>query len=287
VVGVDLEPAPAPVALFNGASPGEVITAATDAANQLADIVRQRQLSKRIGAKDHILVEGWQTLGSIVGVFAIKDGGVRELPWPVLAGLGEEPEDRRTAAHAAWDQHRRLLARRDMGLAYGFSASYRAVKDGREVGWGESRCTRSEDKWIDRDDYALSSMSQTRGLVRTLKQPLGWIVTIAGYSATPAEELDSEPAAVAAASPYGALVDDAGDLEAAAMIDAIFTDVDGNALVRITRNRFQTEHLPDAAAKMLAAIKWALGTDAVRAKAPEDAPPDPDASAYHGAPPDG
>jgi hypothetical protein len=275
-VVVDLVPAER-TALFNGASPADVILAATDAANQLADVIKQRRLYQRIGSRDHVLVEGWQALGTLVGVFAVKDGGVRELPWPILAALGEEPEDSRTAAHQAWEQHRALLAQRDLGRAYGFSAAYRAVKDGRDVGWGEGRCERSEKTWLARDDYALASMAQTRGQGRTLKQPLGWLIHLAGYSTTPMEEMPdvaSEPT-----SPYGVTVDADADAEAARVIETLFADVDGAALVRIVNRRFGTDHLPDAAAKMVDAMRWAHDSDVVRIT-------DPDVSAEQGAPPD-
>ena len=274
---VSNELAPQRTALFNGASPADVTVAATEAANQLADVIKQRRLYQHIGKRDHVLIEGWQTLGTLVGVFAVKDGGVRELPWPILAPLGEEPEDPRTAAHQAWEQHRGLLVQRDFGRAYGFSAAYRAVKDGREVGWGEGRCERSEKTWTDREDYALSSMAQTRGQGRTLKQPLGFLVHLAGYSSLPAEEA-AEPAATA--SPYGSLVDADGDAAAARIIDTLFADVDGAALVQIVNRRFGTDHLPDAAAKMIEALRWAHGTGAVRITQ------DPDVSAEQGAPPD-
>jgi len=274
---VSSELAPQRTALFNGASPADVTVAATEAANQLADVIKQRRLYQHIGNRDHVLIEGWQTLGTLVGVFAVKDGGVRELPWPILAPLGEEPEDPRTAAHQAWEQHRGLLVQRDFGRAYGFSAAYRAVKDGREVGWGEGRCERSEKTWTDREDYALSSMAQTRGQGRTLKQPLGFLVHLAGYSSLPAEEA-AEPAATA--SPYGSLVDADGDAAAARIIETLFADVDGAALVQIVNRRFGTDHLPDAAAKMIEALRWAHGTGAVRITQ------DPDVSAEQGAPPD-
>jgi hypothetical protein len=283
-VVVDLVPAER-TALFNGASPADVIVAATDAANQLADVIKQRRLYQRIGRRDHVLVEGWQALGTLVGVFAVKDGGVRELPWPILAALGEEPEDSRTAAHQAWEQHRALLAQRDLGRAYGFSAAYRAVKDGRDVGWGEGRCERSEQTWLARDDYALASMAQTRGQGRTLKQPLGWLIHLAGYATAPAEEMSEVPEPAGPASPYGVIVDADADAEAARVIETLFADVDGTALVRIVNRRFGTDHLPDAAAKMVDAIRWAHDSDVVRVEAPENAPPDPDDSAY-GAPPD-
>ena len=252
----------APVALFNGASPADVIVAATEAANQLADVVKQRKLFKRIGTRDHILVEGWQTLGTLVGVFAVKDGGVRELEWPALAALGEEPEDQRTAAWAAWTQHRALLAQHALGRAYGYSAAYKAVKDGREVGWGEGRCNRGEKMWMDRDDYALASMAQTRGQGRTLRQPLGFIVHLAGYATTPAEEMP-DVADATPALPYGPEGDASADAAAVAVIEGLYP-INGAAFVRFVNQQFGTEHLPAASARMVHAIQWALGDERMR-----------------------
>jgi hypothetical protein len=300
VVSAALAERDTPVVLFDGASPTEVTIAATEAANALADVIRQRKLSQKIAGREHVRVEGWQTLGALVGVFAVEAGGVRELHWPVLAALGEEP-DPRDPTRAAWEYHRVLLAQRDLGRAYGYSVAYKAVKDGREVGWGEGRCSRGEKTWVARDDYALASMAQTRGQGRTLKQPLGFLIHLAGYATTPYEEMSetAEPATgrvaeleaeLAAVKTrhllYGALVDADGDALAARIIDTLFADVDGTALVGICNRRFGTDHLPDAAAKMVDALRWAHDSDSVRAKAQENAPPDPDVSAYHGAPPD-
>jgi hypothetical protein len=168
-MSLELAPADQPVSLFAGQTPRDVVQAATTAADALHDLIDKQSLSVRIRNREHVLVEGWQACGSLVGVFAVKDGGVRELPWP-----DTEPHDR----------------------AYGYAASYFAVKDGQQVGWGEGRCTRSEKDWAARDDFALSSMAQTRGQSRALRQPLGWVVSLAGYSATPAEEMggDDPPA---------------------------------------------------------------------------------------------
>jgi hypothetical protein len=285
LVATDLEPA-GRTALFAGATPADVIDAATSAANQLAEVVRQRHLSQRIAGRDHILIEGWQTLGTLVGTFAVKDSGIREIPWPILAALDDEPEDARSAAHTAWENHRTLLAQRDLGRVYGFSASYRAVKNGQEIGWGEGRCTRGEKTWVARDDYALASMAQTRGQSRTLSAPLRFIVKLAGFEGTSAEEVDGLAPSPAPESPFGVTVDADGDREVAGTISEMFPALDGAAFVTLVNRRFGTDHLPDAAAKMVGAIRWALGADAVRVQAQEDAPPDPDLSASRDVPPD-
>ena len=48
--------------------------------------------------------------------------------------------------------------------------------------------------WSGRDDYALRSMAQTRAVSKALRLPLGFIVALAGYEATPADEMPAEEA---------------------------------------------------------------------------------------------
>ena len=62
----------------------------------------------------------------------------------------------------------------------------------KKVGAAESMCSRSESKWKTSDDYAVRSMAQTRAVSKALRLPLGFIMELAGYSATPAEEIPTE-----------------------------------------------------------------------------------------------
>jgi hypothetical protein len=223
--------------LFAGATPGDVIGAAADAANALSDVIRQKHLYQKIGGREHVLVEGWQACGTLVGVFAVKDGGVRELPWPELDDDTPGLEKLR-AAHSH-------------GQSFGFTAAYRAVKDGQEVGWGEGRCTRGETNWRGRDDYALSSMAQTRGQSRALRQPLGFIVSLAGYATTPAEEVSD----VVEAHPYGKLADEKLTQQAAIAVQHVLPSVDGFEFVRMLSRTFD-DGLPEAAARTLKGLEW-------------------------------
>ena len=65
---------------------------------------------------------------------------------------------------------------------------------------------RSEKSWAGRDDFALRSMAQTRATSKALRMPLGFVVTLAGYLATPAEEMmnlkDADPHSPAASLAY-------------------------------------------------------------------------------------
>ena len=270
--------------LFAGATPSEVIQAATDAANELKSVITQRHLFQRIGSRDHVLVEGWQTVGVIAGVFAVKDGGVDALPWPLIpndglpgpADPGREP--RRSspewatwkAAHDAaehWEGQQALIRARERGLTFGFRVAYRAVKDGREVGWGEGRCTRAERNWAARDDYALASMAQTRGQSRALRQPLGFVVSLAGYATTPAEEVDGGAVDQAAPPLDAAIVlDETGVRETAVELQRVWPSLDAHGFMRVLARRFN-DGVPEAAGVALRAWAWWAG------RAPESALP--------------
>ena len=243
--------------LFAGATPSEVIQAATDAANELKSVITQRHLFQRIGSRDHVLVEGWQTVGVIAGVFAVKDGGVDALPWPIIPNDGlpgpTDPgrEPRRSAPEwpvwkqaadraAHWEEQQTLIRARDRGLTFGFRVAYRAVKDGREVGWGEGRCTRAERNWASRDDYALASMAQTRGQSRALRQPLGFVVSLAGYATTPAEEVDGGAGVDQPAPPDATIMlDEDAVLDCAHELQSVWPDLDANSFMRVLARRFQ------------------------------------------------
>jgi hypothetical protein len=296
--GTDLELRHVGATLFAGASPAEVIAAATEAANELHSVIEQRKLYTRIGASEHVRVEGWQTVGVMTGVFAVKDGGVNQLPWPVVPGAGltapPEPgrEPRRSApewpawragadAFDAWAEQQALVHARDKGLAFGFTVAYRAVKDGREVGWGEGRCTRAETNWRGRDDYSLASMAQTRGQSRALRQPLGFVVSLAGYATTPAEEVGDGGAGVDQPAPPAdavAVLDEAATRETAAALQRVWPNLDAHKFMAVLANRLDGV-VPEAAGVALRAWAWWSGrTDEPAipaAQEPPDEPTDP------------
>jgi hypothetical protein len=83
-----------------------------------------------------------------------------------------------------------LRKQRDRGMTFGYESSYFAQTiGGLVVGAAEATCKRTETKWASADDYAIASMAQTRATSKSLGSVLRWIVTLAGYSGTPAEEM--------------------------------------------------------------------------------------------------
>ena len=143
--------------LFGTNNPGDVVVQAAAVARTLEDVVRRQNLIVRIGQSEHVRVEGWTFLGTMLGVFPVV-----EWTRPVL-------EDEKTVG---WEA--RVEAR---------------TKAGDVVGAAEAECLRSERTWKGRDDYALRSMAQTRAVSKALRLPLGFVMQLAGFNPTPAEEM--------------------------------------------------------------------------------------------------
>jgi hypothetical protein len=146
----------APMTLFGTDEPQAVVERASTVATALAGVINERKLFSSISGKKHVQVEGWTLLGSMLGVFA-------EVEW-------SRPLDNGWEARAV----ARTLA-------------------GQVVGAAEAMCTTNEGRWGKADAYAVRSMAQTRAVSKALRLPLGFIMQLAGYSATPAEELNDEP----------------------------------------------------------------------------------------------
>jgi hypothetical protein len=133
--------------------PGEVMQAMKEVAQIIAEPVRAVH-TIRIKDREYVRVEGWTMLGRIVGVKPI-------VVWTRALDNGWE------ARVEARDRHDKL------------------------VGAAEAMCTRDEASWKTRDEYAIRSMAQTRATSKALRGPLGFVLTLAGFEATPAEEMPS------------------------------------------------------------------------------------------------
>ncbi len=153
------EPTTAPT-LFQAQTPAGIITDASRYAEALADVIRSKKLYKTIGGRNHVLVEGWTLLGSMLGVYPVC-----EWTRPIHGPYGSDDV-------VGWEA--RVEAR---------------TRAGEVVGAAEVECLYSERNWKDRDDYALRSMAQTRAVSKALRLPLGFIISLAGYEATPADEM--------------------------------------------------------------------------------------------------
>ena len=146
----------APVTLFGTDDPSDIIKIATEKAEVLARVIRSRKLASIISGREYVRLEGWTLLGTMLGVFPI----------------------------CVWSRQ----------IENGWEARAEArTLDGKLVGAAEAQCARDENTWKSRSDYALRSMAQTRASSKALRLPLGFVMALAGYDPTPAEEIDEGP----------------------------------------------------------------------------------------------
>lgn len=154
-------------ALYAADDPGEIMTRAVSRANVLADVIERKHLYVEISGKKHVFVEGWTMLATLHNLS------------PVLAW------SRRLEVGDGWEARTEVYA-----------------LDGGIRGAAECHCDRSEAKWADRDDHAIRSMAETRSTAKALRLPLGYVMALAGYSPTPAEEMPEDVVAADTTSPY-------------------------------------------------------------------------------------
>jgi hypothetical protein len=144
-----------PAGLFRTNDPVQVVQEAVKVADALKAVIVAKNLFTMIQGKAHVGVEGWTLLGSMLGVTAIctKTEQIDDVTWK--------------ATVEARDQH------------------------GRVVGQADALCSGREKRgpWKNAEDYARISMAQTRATSKALKGPLGFVLSLAGYATTPAEEM--------------------------------------------------------------------------------------------------
>lgn len=156
---------PPALALSIQRTPEIVLEEATKAAKALADVINSRPNKLVINNKTFLQFEDWQTLGRFYGVTVAA----------------------RTATYV------------EFGRVQGFEASAEAilVSTGQVISSASAMCLDDESKWSNKPLFQLKSMAQTRACAKALRNVLAWVVVLAGYAPTPAEEMDDAP------SPHG------------------------------------------------------------------------------------
>lgn len=194
----DLTPAPASTGtssgevatLWNTHSPREIVQQASEVATALADVIEKQGLARNLGGrKKHVEVEGWQTAGTMLGAQALTTDTKRVEP------RCEFPIKTHRKKYGYVNGNRQIVEEfTDEWTCTGWSfdavAEVRTL-DGRCIGRGEATCSREEENWMRSSDSAVKGMAQTRACSRALRQALGFIVGMAGYSATPKEEMEA------------------------------------------------------------------------------------------------
>ena len=141
--------------------PKKEVDRARQMAQVLQDVVRQAGLSKKFGGqKEHLFFEAWQTIGRFFNCVAGT-----EWSKPIMHG----------DKIIGWEA--KAVVRNHSGVV---------------VAAAESMCALDEQNWKGKPQYAIRSMAQTRASSKALRQAFAWVAVLAGYSATPAEEMSAD-----------------------------------------------------------------------------------------------
>ena len=114
----------------------------------------KNNLSVPIMGRNYVMVEGWQFAGGMMGLFP-KVVSVEQLE------LGK------------WMAHVEIVNQKTREV----------------ISSGYAVCSKAEEKKKTFDDYAILSMAQTRAIGKAYRNLLGWVMKMAGYESTPAEEI--------------------------------------------------------------------------------------------------
>ena len=137
-------------------SPKQVIQEARIKADALREVVEKLHLYQVFHGKRYLTLEAWEVLGKFCNLTA-------NIEWVRAVEL--------------WDEH-------------GFEA--RAVvtdTNGKVVSVAESMTMNGEQIWKGKPIFQLKSMSQTRSLSKAYRMCLSYIVSLAGFEATPSDEM--------------------------------------------------------------------------------------------------
>jgi hypothetical protein len=135
-------------------SPNDVIARATDMAGVLAKLIDDRKLYSSISGKKYVRVEGWSTLGAMLGVL---------------------PREVEVVEHENGD----------------FEATVELIRtsDAMVIGRASAIVSSDERNWATRERFARRSMAITRATGKAYRLGFAWMMTLAGYEGTPAEEM--------------------------------------------------------------------------------------------------
>jgi hypothetical protein len=150
---------PEPMQLAMSRAPEIVLAEAATAAKALREVIESKPTKCVINGKTFLQFEDWQTLGRFYGVTV----AARETTYI------------------------------EQGRVRGYECHAEAIRaDGQVISAAQAMCLDDESKWSDKPLFQLRSMAQTRAQAKALRNVLAWVVVMAGYAPTPAEEMDGK-----------------------------------------------------------------------------------------------
>lgn len=141
-------------------APKQVLAEAQDAAKALQTVISTRKNAVKFNGKHYLSFEDWQTCGRFYGVTAKI--------------VSTEPCE--------------------MDGVKGFIAKAEAIntQTGQVISAAESMCMNDEPNWSKKPLFQLRSMAQTRAAAKSLRNCLAWVVVLAGYEPSVAEEMTGD-----------------------------------------------------------------------------------------------
>jgi hypothetical protein len=157
---VPITPAPVQLGTLQATNPAALVQGAAEMAKELAAVIDTQKLFTVIKNKRFVNVEGWTTLATMLGVTA------REVETIEQDGV------------------------------YIATVELVRMSDGACISRASAECGAPDelDKygkpiWSTRPKYARRSMAQTRATGKACRLAFSWIMSLAGYEVTPAEEM--------------------------------------------------------------------------------------------------
>lgn len=144
--------------------PDKMIAEAKRVAVAIKRVIDRKPKKVIINGKRYVEFDDWQMIGS---------------PYGVTAKVKETSE--------IWDRTDKKKKK-----FIGFLAKAAAVKDGVEISQAEAECLVYEKNWRFKaynQRFMIRSMAQTRASAKALSNVLRWVIVLAGYEGTPAEEM--------------------------------------------------------------------------------------------------
>lgn len=149
--------------------PSELVAQATEAATALARVITDRKLYSDINGRRFVRCEGWTSLAAMMGFLPREVSAIRQLDG-------------------------------------GYEATVELVRmsDSQVMTRASAECGMDEATWSKRSAYARRSMASTRATSKACRLAFSWVMAMAGYEVTPAEEIPgAEPESPGPTWPFG------------------------------------------------------------------------------------
>lgn len=164
---------PGQVLVTDAADPNAMVEAATRLANALKNIVDRQGLFTMIQGRKYPQVEAWATIGRLDNVVAME---------------ARPPVRNEDGSYEAYVN----LVRLSDGMVVGSASALCGAPD--DEPWGGTKAKQGRPAQGPRPEHQRRSMAVTRATSRAFRQQYSWIMTLAGYEATPADEMPREDA---------------------------------------------------------------------------------------------